>query len=558
MPENLIGLKLGQYEIVSKIGQGGMAQVYKAYQPSIDRYVAVKILAESMAKDAHFLERFILEARAVAALEHPHILPVYDFGTQDGLNYMVMRYVDGGTVADLMSTQKTMTYTDITRIIGDLANALDYAHSKGIVHRDIKPGNMLIDQHGEVLLADFGLARIIENSPKSRLTQAGTVVGTASYMAPEQAADEPLDGRSDIYSLGVVLFEMLTGRPPFDGETLVAIALKHVNEPTPSLRAINPDIPLEFEQVVFTSMEKWPDDRFQTGMEMAQALTAALRMVSSQQIVTRSISLPGQPAVASSGAESGTGRNRPRSPSRVAVVAPPVETAPSPATPAGSGPIETIKQPWLWGSIIIATLTTMLVIGGLAFWFQPNSSPPDGMGQGQPPPPLAAPVPENSLVYLLPDSQAILDSMGGFNNRFARSNHAYQLFEGGMAYWWENPAAELDPIYIIDGATTQDTGTNWSQYKNTWTPEQPDVPDYCLEAAGPNGPVMRFGRLWCYNVAVKNTLGSALEPENSGNDATVESYENGIVFSVPATGTVWVLYNDGTWQEYPVDAVKTQ
>jgi serine/threonine-protein kinase len=289
MPKNLIGLKLGQYEIVAKIGQGGMAQVYKAYQPSIDRHVAVKILAESMAKDDHFLERFKNEARAVAALEHPHILPVYDFGSQDTINYMVMRYVDGGTVADLMHTRPTISYADITRLIGDVANALDYAHTKGIIHRDIKPSNMLIDQHGEVLLADFGLARMIEDSPKSRLTQAGTVVGTATYMAPEQAADEPLDGRSDIYARGG-LFEMLTGRPPFDGDTLVAIALKHVNEPTPSLRAINPDIPAAFEQVVFKSMEKWPDDRYQTGAEMGQALAAALKQITSQQqFVTRSI-----------------------------------------------------------------------------------------------------------------------------------------------------------------------------------------------------------------------------------------------------------------------------
>jgi serine/threonine protein kinase len=277
---NLIGKNISQYRIEEQIGQGGMATVYKAYQSSINRHVAIKILPSQYAQDPNFVKRFEQEARAIAALEHPHILPVYDFGTQDGLTYMVMRYVRGGTLGNLMGTP--LSYERIVRLISAVARALDYAHKQGVVHRDIKPSNILIDKNGEALLTDFGIAKLIESSGATQLTGSGTILGTPAYMSPEQAKAEPVDGRSDIYSLGVVLYELLTGQQPFQAETPVAVVLKHVSEPVPPPRSVKPDIPEAMERVVIKAMAKDPNERYQTVGEMEQALQAALRDIESR------------------------------------------------------------------------------------------------------------------------------------------------------------------------------------------------------------------------------------------------------------------------------------
>ena len=272
---DLIGKTVGQFQIVEQIGAGGMATIFKAYQPSIDRYVAVKILPREFAKDPTFVKRFQQEGKAIAALEHPHILPVHDFGTEGDLNYMVMRYVNGGTLADIMGMEIPLDKT--TNYVGSIAKALDYAHKSGVVHRDIKPSNILIDEHGEALLTDFGIAKIMEGTQSTQLTATGSVLGTPAYMSPEQAQNEKIDGRSDIYSLGVVLYELLTGRQPFIGETPFAVVIKHISEPLPPPRQVNPNIPEPFEMVVLKSMAKEPDQRFQTAGEMATALQNALQ-----------------------------------------------------------------------------------------------------------------------------------------------------------------------------------------------------------------------------------------------------------------------------------------
>ncbi|MCB0191843.1 MAG: protein kinase [Anaerolineae bacterium] len=271
----LIGRTLGNYQIVEQIGQGGMATVYKAFQFTIDRYVAVKVLPSQFARDPNFVKRFEYEAKAIATLEHPHILPVHDFGADGDLYYMVMRYVEGGTLSDLMG--QPLPYERIVQYVGDVARALDYAHRQGVVHRDIKPSNMLIDQHGEILLTDFGIAKIMEGANATQLTATGNIIGTPAYMAPEQAQGAKVDGRSDIYSLGVVLYELLTGQPPYQAETPFAIALKHISEPLPPPRKIKSDIPEAFEQVVLKSMAKEPEHRFATAAQMAEALQAALK-----------------------------------------------------------------------------------------------------------------------------------------------------------------------------------------------------------------------------------------------------------------------------------------
>lgn len=238
--ENLTGRQLGPYRVVAPLGEGGMAAVYKAYQAGMDRYVALKILPRELAKDAGFVARFSREARLITKLEHPNILPVYDFGDAEGFTYLAMRFVQGGTLADLME-RGALQVSHICNIVSQVGTALDYAHSSGIFHRDVKPSNILIDPAGNCLLTDFGIAKMVESS--IQLTQTGGILGTPAYMSPEQGLGRPLDGRSDIYALGVVLYELVTGRLPFQAETPVAVVLKHIQDPLPPPRLYNATLP---------------------------------------------------------------------------------------------------------------------------------------------------------------------------------------------------------------------------------------------------------------------------------------------------------------------------
>jgi hypothetical protein len=267
MPD-LIGHTLGQYRIVEHIGLGGMATVYKAYQPALDRYVAVKILPAYYAHEPGFAERFVREAKAVAKLIHPHVLPIHDFGQQDELSYIVMQYVDAGTLKDMLG--RPISLTMAADIVEQIAEALDYAHERGIIHRDVKPSNVLMDRGRWVLLSDFGLAKIVEGSVQ--LTGSGVGVGTPAYMAPEQGQGLKVDRRADIYSLGIILYEMVTGGVPYSAETPMAVVVKHITEPLPLPRTINPDVPEGVERVILKALAKTPDDRYETAGKMAAAL----------------------------------------------------------------------------------------------------------------------------------------------------------------------------------------------------------------------------------------------------------------------------------------------
>src|SRR5687768_9420477 len=269
------GQMLGPYRIINQIGRGGMATVYKAYQPSVDRYVAIKVLPNQLAASKEFATRFQQEARIIAKLEHPHILPVFDYGESDGIAYLVMRYLEAGTLKERMEIGRPPPLNEIDRIFNQLTDALSYAHSHGIVHRDLKPANALIDSYGNIFLTDFGIAKLLE-SASPRLTQTDAIMGTPAYISPEQAQAQPVDQRSDIYSLGIILYEMVTGRVPFMADTPLAIIFKHVSDPLPLPSSIKSDIPASIEQVILKALAKDPRDRFSTAAEFAAAWKRAL------------------------------------------------------------------------------------------------------------------------------------------------------------------------------------------------------------------------------------------------------------------------------------------
>ncbi len=269
LPESfsVTGLTLGQYEIGERIGSGGMATVYRGRQISLNREVAIKVLPAHFSNDETFVERFKQEAVSVANLRHPNILSVIDFGEQNGIIYMVTEFVPGGNLAERLGVP--LDLDDVLGVMTPLASALDYAHSRGIVHRDLKPANVLMTLTDEPILADFGLARILEGT---RLTRSGSALGTPEYMAPEQAMAATVSAATDIYAFGIVLFEMLTGTVPFGGDTPVAIILAQLQQPPPSPRGLNPAIPAQVEAVILTCLEKDPHDRFPSARAVVQAL----------------------------------------------------------------------------------------------------------------------------------------------------------------------------------------------------------------------------------------------------------------------------------------------
>src|SRR5579863_4111093 len=268
----LVGKSLGPFRIVERIGAGGMATVFKAYQPTLDRYVAVKVLPSYHARDPIFVKRFTQEARSVAKLAHPNIVQIHDFGTQDDITYIVMEYVDGGTLKDRL--KRPLSVPEAVEFMIQAAEGLGCAHSHGIVHRDVKPANMLLRQDGHLLISDFGIAKILEGT--TNLTRVGTGIGTPQYMSPEQGTGQAVDRRSDIYSLGIVLFHCLTGHVPFTADNPLTITVKHLNDPLPVEHLRAAKVPAPIEQVVVKMTEKSAQDRYQSTDELIAALTGGL------------------------------------------------------------------------------------------------------------------------------------------------------------------------------------------------------------------------------------------------------------------------------------------
>ena len=289
---NLIGKTLGTCRLEKLIGQGGMGVVYLAQQVRPARYVAVKVLLPNLAADSNvykeFLARFQREANVIARLEHINIMPIYEYGEQDGITYLVMPYLPGGSLRDKLTRQPILPLRDTANYISQAASALDYAHTQGVIHRDLKPGNFLLHNDGRLVLTDFGIARIMQesnNTSVATLTSTGMMLGTPEYMAPEMFTGNLVDYRSDIYALGIILYQLLSGQVPFKGTTLYTIATKHLQDAPPSLHATQPTLPFAIDNVIQTALAKKPGDRFKSAGALAQALRNSLSLTPETDIL---------------------------------------------------------------------------------------------------------------------------------------------------------------------------------------------------------------------------------------------------------------------------------
>ncbi len=283
-PSDLTGKQLGNYRILGSVGQGGMAKVYKGYQPLLDRYVAIKVLAPRFASDEEFRARFQREAAAIARLRHPNIVQVYDFGIEGSIHYMVMEYIAGDTLKMHIRTARTLGTQlppkEILNVLQGMAAALDYAHARDIIHRDVKPSNIMLrveENGGEndtftPVLTDFGVAKILEGM---QFTGTGMTIGTPDYMAPEQGGNEKVTCSADLYSLSVILYEMLSGALPFTADTPVAVLMKHMSDEPPPIRMRVPDLPAALDQVLDRALAKKPEDRYPSGAALVRAVEAA-------------------------------------------------------------------------------------------------------------------------------------------------------------------------------------------------------------------------------------------------------------------------------------------
>ena len=345
----MIGKTLGKYRVIEQIGRGGMAEVYKAYHASLDRYVAIKLMHSFLASEEGFLERFQREARSVARLRHPNIVQMHDFDAEENVYYMVMEYLGGPSLknhlSELEAEGKWLPLSEAIHIIRDVGEALDYAHRRDMFHRDVKPANIMLTEDGGAILTDFGIVKML-GGDATQLTATGAMVGTPAYMAPEQSMGGDDDARADVYSLGIVLYQLVTGRLPYEADTPMAVVLKHISAPLPMPTTLSPDLPVGIERVILKALAKDPNDRYQSMREMLAHLDRAMRGLDIPEVdpvITAVSQYPGVPTLVE------TDRPTPTSAGLTEVAAPPTR----PRRPAW----------WVFGLIGLAAVALIVVIG---------------------------------------------------------------------------------------------------------------------------------------------------------------------------------------------------
>jgi len=344
----------GRYQVTHLIARGGMAIVYRAQDTLLNRPVALKTLYPELSADPLFVERFRREAQAAANLSHPNIVPVFDWGEDNGTYFIVMELVDGTSLADMLRGGRTLTPSHSATLMAQVAAALGYAHRNGVVHRDVKPGNILIASDGQVKVTDFGIAQAM--SVEDQLAEEGSVMGTATYFSPEQAEGAPVDGRSDIYSLGVVLYEMIAGRPPFIGDSPVEVSSQHVHGTVPAPSEFNPAIPADLQAIVMEALAKSPERRYQSAEDLRSDL---VRFSEGQPVraAQRDVAFFGQDATRA-----------------VSKVAPGERTQ---AVPMMTGPRTDVRRRRNGGAnVIVIVVIVLLIAGGLAYFLTQKSTPP--------------------------------------------------------------------------------------------------------------------------------------------------------------------------------------
>lgn len=345
---NLIGQSVGRYHIVEQLGEGGMATVYKAFDTRLERYVAIKFIRTDAVKDAIFLKRFEREAKALAKLSHPNIVKVHDFGNFQGAPYLVMEFIPGGTLKQKLG--KPIHWIEAAGLILPIARTLEYTHKQNIIHRDVKPANFLMTESDSPMLSDFGIAKMMESTDAAQLTETGVGIGTPEYMAPEQGLGKKIDQRADIYSLGIVFYEQVTGVKPFRADTPMAVLYMQITDPLPSPRSHVPSIPETVERILFKALAKKPEDRYQNMGEFAAALENLTRVEQPATQIEQPAARIGPPATR---AEYPSAQMRPHAtrvePHAARMVPPPVKPMPFPEVQ----PEKKRGKRWIVGAILI-------------------------------------------------------------------------------------------------------------------------------------------------------------------------------------------------------------